>query len=98
MFLNCSTLVLKPAFGEYSPYNPEIGAGGNKTVSLSTEFDKEFNDFKERAIKQILQDERIQTVNNIDYNRINSNEIHIGISVIMVNTNTPISFVFPFNL
>lgn len=90
--------ILPISFGEYSPYYVEIGAGANKTISSNTELDKEFNQFKERATTQILKDERVAEVINIEYQKVNSDEIKILMNLRVVDIATPISFVFPFNL
>lgn len=82
--------------GEYSVFDIESGAGADQLVSkpfTSTEFEL----FKERAERQLQKDDRIESVIDISYEKIDINVYKISISVKMVGKDKISNFVFPYS-
>lgn len=88
--------VLAPAIGEYSQYDQETGAGASLVVSTTSDFQKQFGFFQERAITQLLKDSRIKSVESINYEIINNSVVNIYLSIIITELEQPQDFVFPF--
>lgn len=82
--------------GEYSVFDIESGAGANQLVSkpfLSSEFEL----FKERLERQLQKDDRIEFVEDISFEKIDTNIYKISISIKMVGKDKTSSFVFPYS-
>lgn len=82
--------------GEYSVFDIESGAGANQLVSkpfLSSEFEL----FKERLERQLQKDDRIEFVEDISFEKIDTNVYKISISIKMVGKDKTSSFVFPYS-
>lgn len=82
--------------GEYSVFDIESGAGANQLVSkpfISSEFEL----FKERLERQLQKDDRIEFVEDISFEKIDTNVYKISISIKMVGKDKISSFVFPYS-
>lgn len=88
--------VLAPSVGEYSQYEQKVGAGASLTISTTSDFQREFGYFVERAKAQLLQDTRIKSVENISYEVIDNSIVNIYVSITISELNQPQDFVFPF--
>lgn len=81
--------------GEYSVFDIESGAGANQLISkplLSTDFEL----FKERVERQLQKDDRIESIEDISYEKVDINTYKISISIKMVGKDKTSSFVFPY--
>lgn len=88
--------VLAPSVGEYSQYEQETGAGASLVVSTTSDFQKQFGFFQERAVAQLLKDGRIRSVESINYEIIDNSVVNIYVSIITTELEQPQDFVFPF--
>jgi hypothetical protein len=87
-------ICLEAVMGEYNPFDTDFGVGIENLISKN--IPEVFNDFKERVITQLLNDDRIKDVARVDYEMIETNLCNIYIDVIVQGENYPSGFVYPF--
>lgn len=91
--------VLYPEQGTFSPFNYTDGAGAVDLISSTSDFEDKFTNFKNRVVSQLSKDDRVESVEEIDYNiysESDKNIITIIVKVIPNNLQKVSTFVFPF--